>query len=338
MQQLLNQESSAKPLEPPLGDEDSEHLLDIIINSPPRSPSNRSRRATATNNHIKEGRTIGPANAKIPLCGWLHKSGNTFMAAWKRRYFVLDVSERVPPPAQISAPFWDRKKDTARLSKLRLFYYLSKDDPVPKGFIDLTTCSHLRFSNRHKIAFDIVLTDQYLLFFLLNHCVAHNDHNDWCSSVFHLRAETKEEAEEWLQELNKWVEWARGPQAADEDQQKNEGQRQKRDKGRRRAGTDNAYKHDGEAQHTAPEINEAIEHKERELCQVRREKEKLMGVNIEECSLEELEELEAELLSSLVRVKSMKKKRIKEDRDSTKIDLLQACFVLSSLHWRWPAD
>jgi len=233
------------------------------------------------------------------------------MAAWKRRYFVLDVSERVPPPAQISAPFWDRKKDTARLSKLRLFYYLSKDDPVPKGFIDLTTCSHLRFSNRHKIAFDIVLTDH---------------------SVFHLRAETKEEAEEWLQELNKWVEWARGPQAADEDQQKNEGQRQKRDKGRRRAGTDNAYKHDGEAQHTAPEINEAIEHKERELCQVRREKEKLMGVNIEECSLEELEELEAELLSSLVRVKSMKKKRIKEDRDSTKIDLLQldvcrVCFV-----------
>jgi hypothetical protein len=70
-------------------------------------------------------------------------------------------------------------------------------------------------------------------------------------------------------------------------------------------------------------MEEVVEYKERELWNMRREAEKRTGLNIDDCSVEELEELESELLKALVRIKTVKKKKAKEVRDSIKMDLLQ---------------
>lgn len=72
-------------------------------------------------------------------------------------------------------------------------------------------------------------------------------------------------------------------------------------------------------------MEEVVEYKERELWNMRREAEKRTGLNIDDCSVEELEELESELLKALVRIKTVKKKKAKEVRDSIKMDLLQVC-------------
>lgn len=84
-------------------------------------------------------------------------------------------------------------------------------------------------------------------------------------------------------------------------------------------------------------MEEVVEHKERELWTLRTERDKLLGIGLAGCSVEELEELESEMIRTLVRIKSIKKKKLKEDRDSTKIDLLQVLtsqpstfFVVSS--------
>jgi hypothetical protein len=72
-------------------------------------------------------------------------------------------------------------------------------------------------------------------------------------------------------------------------------------------------------------MEEVMEHKERELWDTRKRCEKLAGLGVDDLTVQELEELEGELLKALVRVKTVKKKKMKEDRDSTKMDLLQVC-------------
>lgn len=346
----------------------------------------KGRRDRSTSNHVKAGRMSGPAGARNPLCGWLHKSGNTFMSPWKRRYFVLDASER-PLAVQQYSGFMTWGGGERRHNKtasppmkqtLRLYYYISREDPVPKGFIDLALLEAIRPGVRYKNTFDITIANR----------------------VFHLKAETKEEADDWIWELRRWAEWARGRELAPnarEQQEKEERERkekeeqdkaaasyrsrsasfpaewfpkladallgkseqaavapaptavqeEKKEEPRRRGEAEDKYKHGvaAAADARAKEVDtatqyeaklqlmeEVVEYKERELWNMRREAEKRTGLNIDDCSVEELEELESELLKALVRIKTVKKKKAKEVRDSIKMDLLQldvcrACFV-----------
>jgi hypothetical protein len=136
----------------------------------------RERRDRSTSNHIKDGKVNGPADARVPLCGWLHKSGNTFMSTWKRRYFVLDASERAPAQPLPAHSAWGGKQRGATAmtamagagapmkQALRLYYYLSKGDPVPKGFIDLALLDEIRPGVRYKNTFAIVIANRYPIY------------------------------------------------------------------------------------------------------------------------------------------------------------------------------
>jgi hypothetical protein len=137
----------------------------------------KGRRDRSTSNHVKAGRMSGPAGARNPLCGWLHKSGNTFMSPWKRRYFVLDASERPLAVQQYSGFMtWgggggerrhNKTAPPAMKQTLRLYYYISREDPVPKGFIDLALLDAIRPGVRYKNTFDITIANRWVSSWLL---------------------------------------------------------------------------------------------------------------------------------------------------------------------------